>query len=78
MFQYATELFYPISELIPTGYLFTVGNIGGVLSVAIMGWSENMDTDFSMRFPVLAMTCINCAGVYAMIKVDGPLKRSSA
>src|SRR5690242_4130887 len=38
-FQFASELFYPISEIIPTGYLFTVGNIGGVFLVALMGWS---------------------------------------
>ncbi|ORZ03851.1 major facilitator superfamily domain-containing protein [Syncephalastrum racemosum] len=78
LFQYASELYYPISELIPTGYLFTVGNIGGALLVAIMGWTENMETDFSMRIPVLCMALINCACIYTIVKVDGPLKRSVA
>lgn len=76
MFQYASELFFPISEIIPTGYLFTIGNIGGVIMVALMGWSENLNEHFSMKIPTLCLTLTMVLSVYYMYKVKGELKRT--
>lgn len=76
-FQFASELFYPISEIIPTGYLFTVGNIGGVFLVALMGWSENMIVKFPMRVPMLFLTFFMFISVFFMVQVKGTLKRRS-
>ena len=76
-FQFASEIFYPISEIIPTGYLFTVGNIGGVFLVAVMGWSENMLVAFPMRIPMLCLSISMFLSVYFMIQVKGNLKRTS-
>jgi hypothetical protein len=76
-FQFASELFYPISEIIPTGYLFTVGNIGGVFLVAVMGWSENMTVKFPMRLPMLCLTIAMFISVYFMAQVKGLLKRTA-
>ncbi|CAO3655763.1 unnamed protein product [Mucor hiemalis] len=76
-FQFASELFYPISEIIPTGYLFTVGNLGGVFLVAVMGWSEKMTIRFPMRLPMLCLTFSMIFSVYFMMQVKGPLKRTS-
>lgn len=75
-FQFASELFYPISEIIPTGYLFTVGNIGGVFLVALMGWSENMTIKFPMRLPMLCLTISMFISVYFMAQVKGSLRRT--
>ncbi|CAO0797890.1 unnamed protein product [Mucor circinelloides] len=75
-FQYASELFYPISEIIPTGYLFTVGNMGGVFLVAVMGWSEDMTLRFSMRIPMLCLSMAMFISVYFMSQVKGSLKRT--
>ncbi|CEG71858.1 hypothetical protein RMATCC62417_07518 [Rhizopus microsporus] len=77
IFQFASELFYPISEIIPTGYLFTGGNIGGVLLVALMGWSENPADRFSMRLPIVCLTLAMFASVFMMLQVKGTLKRTS-
>jgi hypothetical protein len=76
-FQFASELFYPISEIIPTGYLFTVGNIGGVVLVALMGWSENMIVKFPMRLPMLCLTIFMFISVFFMVQVKGTLKRTT-
>lgn len=76
IFQYASELYYPISEIIPTGYLFTVGNVGGVLFAAIMGWSEDQSARFSMRIPMLGLVIVGFVGIYFITKVQGPLKRT--
>ncbi|KAF1797742.1 major facilitator superfamily domain-containing protein [Mucor lusitanicus] len=75
-FQFASELFYPISEIIPTGYLFTVGNIGGVFFVAVMGWSEDMTLQFTMRIPMLCLSVAMFVSVYFMAQVKGSLKRT--
>ncbi|KAI8986581.1 major facilitator superfamily domain-containing protein [Pilobolus umbonatus] len=75
-FQYASELFYPISEIIPTGYLFTVGNTGGVLLVALMGWSENNDRPFTMSIPMLGLSIAMLFGCYFIFLINGTLKRS--
>lgn len=77
IFQFASELFYPISEIIPTGYLFTGGNIGGVILVALMGWSEDRDNQFSMRWPMNCLTMAMFASVYMMYQVKGTLKRTA-
>ena len=77
-FQFASELFYPVSEIIPTGYLFTVGNIGGVFLVAVMGWSEDLDNVFPMRWPMLCLTIAMWVSVYFMSQVKGVLKRTEA
>ncbi|KAI8076624.1 major facilitator superfamily domain-containing protein [Gilbertella persicaria] len=77
-FQFASELFYPVNEIIPTGYLFTVGNMGGVFLVAVMGWSENLDIEFPMRLPMLCLTLAMFVSVYFMSQVKGVLKRSEA
>ncbi|CAO3702485.1 unnamed protein product [Rhizopus stolonifer] len=77
IFQYASELFYPISEIIPTGYLFTGGNIGGVLLVALMGWTESRDIKFSMRWPMACLTVAMFVSVYMMQQVKGTLKRTA-
>lgn len=76
-FQFASELFYPVSEIIPTGYLFTVGNIGGVFLVAVMGWSENMEVKFPMRLPMLWLSISMFFSVYCMSQVKGSLKRTT-
>ncbi|KAI8644278.1 major facilitator superfamily domain-containing protein [Parasitella parasitica] len=76
-FQFASELFYPISEIIPTGYLFTVGNMGGVFLVAVMGWSEDMSYKFSMRVPMLSLSVAMFVSVYFMAQVRGTLKRTA-
>ncbi|KAI7907462.1 major facilitator superfamily domain-containing protein [Cokeromyces recurvatus] len=75
-FQFASELFFPISEIIPTGYLFTIGNIGGVLLVAVMGWNENMTNQFSMRLPMFYLTLAMFVSIYFIHKVKGTLKRT--
>jgi hypothetical protein len=77
IFQYSSELFYPVNEIIPTGYLFTIGNIGGVLLVAMMGWSENMDIQFTMRLPMLCLTVVIFIGSYFMFQINGVLKRTA-
>ncbi|KAL0082964.1 major facilitator superfamily domain-containing protein [Phycomyces blakesleeanus] len=76
--QYASELFYPVSEIIPAGYLFTVGNIAGVLMVAIMGWSQDEGAKYSMRLPMLGLTLFLFIGAGFMVRVNGQLKRSNA
>lgn len=76
IFQYCGELFYPINEIIPTGYLFLVGNIVGVVMVAFMGWGENADQDFSMRWPLLLLLATMVLATLAMTRVNGALKRS--
>ncbi|KAI8093232.1 major facilitator superfamily domain-containing protein [Halteromyces radiatus] len=76
IFQYCGELFYPVNEIIPTGYLFLIGNIGGVILVAFMGWTENTDSDFNMRWPMIYLLIAVIIGSLAMIRVNGPLKRS--
>ncbi|ORZ18146.1 major facilitator superfamily domain-containing protein [Absidia repens] len=76
IFQYCGELFYPINEIIPTGYLFLVGNIGGVVLVAFMGWTENANQDFNMRWPLLCLLATMILGTLAMTRVNGVLKRS--
>ncbi|KAI9316017.1 major facilitator superfamily domain-containing protein [Dichotomocladium elegans] len=78
LFQYASELYYPIDENIPTGYLFSTGNICGVLLVTVMGWSEDMSTKFSMRFPLLGLVAVAFTSVFFMALVKGPLKRADA
>ncbi|KAG0168180.1 Feline leukemia virus subgroup C cellular receptor [Apophysomyces sp. BC1015] len=75
MFQYASELFYPISEIIPTGYLLTVGNIQGLILVACMGWGENISWNFTMRLPMAFLTLTMLVGAVAVSRVDGALKR---
>ncbi|KAI8373915.1 major facilitator superfamily domain-containing protein [Blakeslea trispora] len=77
-FQFASELFYPVSEIIPTGYLFTVGNIGGVFLVAVMGWCENLDSIFPMRWPLLCLAIAMWISVYFMSQVKGVLKRTES
>ncbi|KAI8338417.1 major facilitator superfamily domain-containing protein [Chlamydoabsidia padenii] len=77
IFQYCGELFYPVNEIIPTGYLFLVGNIGGVVLVAIMGWSDNAEMDFNMRQPLLCLLGTMVMGSIAMTRVRGTLKRSA-
>ncbi|KAI8971927.1 major facilitator superfamily domain-containing protein [Mycotypha africana] len=76
LFQYAGELFYPISEIIPSSYMFTIGNTGGVVFVAVMGWSENMAVKFSMRKPMICLTVALFISVHFMYRVHGSLKRS--
>ncbi|KAI7870384.1 major facilitator superfamily domain-containing protein [Spinellus fusiger] len=78
IFQYASELFYPVNEIIPTGYLFTVGNIAGVLFVSLMGWSQNEEDSFTMRLPMLCLSGSLFVGATLMTRVAGPMKRSSA
>ncbi|KAI9263755.1 major facilitator superfamily domain-containing protein [Sporodiniella umbellata] len=77
IFQFASELFYPISEIIPTGYLFTGGNVGGVVLVALMGWTESREIKFSMQWPMACLTLAMFASVYMMYKVKGTLKRTA-
>ncbi|CAO3614361.1 unnamed protein product [Cunninghamella echinulata] len=76
LFQYAGELFHPIREIIPTSYLFLIGNIGGVILVALMGFNENIKWNFSMRLPMIFLMGIMIIGNIAMIRVKGVLKRS--
>ncbi|KAG2234111.1 major facilitator superfamily domain-containing protein [Thamnidium elegans] len=76
-FQFASELFYPVSEIIPTGYLFTFGNIGGVFFVAVMGWNEKMSDKFPMRLPMLCLTITMFLSIYFISGVKGTLKRTS-
>ncbi|KAI8138596.1 major facilitator superfamily domain-containing protein [Fennellomyces sp. T-0311] len=77
VFQYANELYYPIDENIPAGYLCTVSNLGGVLLATIMGWAENSSTTFTMRWPVLGLVAIALVGCVSMARVQGPLKRQN-
>lgn len=76
-FQFASELFYPVNEIIPTGYFCTVGNIGGVFFVAVMGWNEKMTDKFPMRLPLLCLTITMFLSIYFMVRVKGTLKRTS-
>jgi hypothetical protein len=76
IFQYCGELFYPVNEIIPTGYLFLVGNIAGVALVAIMGWSESPEMDFNMRRSMMYLLATMILGSLAMTRVKGSLKRS--
>ncbi|KAI9274702.1 major facilitator superfamily domain-containing protein [Phascolomyces articulosus] len=75
VFQYASELYYPIDENIPAGYLCTASNVSGVLLAAIMGWTENNRTEFTMRLPVLGLVLITFISNISMFRVKGPLKR---
>lgn len=78
IFQYASEMYYPVSEIIPTGYLLTSGNAWGVLLVFLMGWSEDTSDSFSMRIPLICLVIISFGGLYSMAKVKGQLKRLEA
>ncbi|KAI9493642.1 major facilitator superfamily domain-containing protein [Zychaea mexicana] len=75
VFQYASELYYPIDENIPAGYLCTASNLSGVLLAVAMGWTENNKTVFSMRLPVLGLVLITFISNISMFRVKGPLKR---
>lgn len=62
--------------MIPTGYLYAVGNIGGMIAVALMGWSDRIDTRFSMRVPMIWLLAITTVSILFIFKVNGPLKRT--
>ncbi|ORX54435.1 MFS general substrate transporter [Hesseltinella vesiculosa] len=78
IFQYAGELFYPIQEVVPTGYLFLVGNIVGASMVTLMGMSSNPAATFPMRLPLLHLILLMVIANVAMAMVRGPLLRSQA
>ncbi|KAI7860866.1 major facilitator superfamily domain-containing protein [Circinella umbellata] len=75
VFQYASELYYPIDENIPAGYLCTASNFSGVLLAAVMGWTEDSSTVFTMRLPVLGLVIMTFLSNISMFRVNGPLKR---
>ncbi|KAI7876860.1 MFS general substrate transporter [Lichtheimia hyalospora FSU 10163] len=78
LFQYASELYYPINENTPAGYLLSAGNIGGVLLVTVLGWSEDMSKRFSMKIPMLFLVTIMLITVVFMAMIKGKLKRTLA
>ena len=78
LFQYASELYYPINENTPAGYLLSAGNIGGVLLVTVLGWSEDMSKRFSMKIPMLFLVTIMLLTVVFMAMIKGTLKRTLA
>ncbi|CDH49161.1 feline leukemia virus subgroup c receptor-related protein 2-like [Lichtheimia corymbifera JMRC:FSU:9682] len=78
LFQYASELYYPINENTPAGYLLSAGNIGGVLLVTVLGWSEDMSRRFSMKIPMLFLVAVLFITVVFMAMIKGPLKRTLA
>lgn len=73
--QFTGELFYPINKIIPTGYLISAGNIGGVLLVALMSWAEDTNNVFSMRLPLAYLTIAMLASTFMMYQVKGALHR---
>ncbi|KAI8066883.1 major facilitator superfamily domain-containing protein [Gongronella butleri] len=78
IFQYAGELFYPVQEVVPTGYLFLVGNVVGTVMVATMGLTADTAAPFSMRVPMLMLLALSLAANGCMVLVHGPLRRSMA
>ncbi|CAM0142782.1 unnamed protein product [Umbelopsis sp. WA50703] len=75
VFQWAGELYYPVNEVVPTGYLCMTGNIGGWLLVLVMGWTENPDVRFTMLPPMVILIASLCVGMIATFFTTGELKR---
>ncbi|KAI9282021.1 major facilitator superfamily domain-containing protein [Umbelopsis sp. AD052] len=75
VFQWAGELFYPVNEVVPTGYLCMVGNIAGWLLVLVMGWSANSSISFTMLPAMVVLIATLSIGMVATFLTDGQLKR---
>jgi hypothetical protein len=75
VFQWAGELFYPVNEVVPTGYLCMTGNIGGWLLVLIMGWTEDSSIQFTMLPAMVILIASLLIGMIATFLTNGQLKR---
>lgn len=75
VFQWAGELFYPVNEVVPTGYLCMTGNIGGWLLVLVMGWSANSSIQFTMLPAMMILIAALSIGLLATFLTTGQLKR---
>lgn len=75
MFQWAGELFYPVNEVVPTGYLCMAGNIGGWLLVLVMGWTEDTTIQFTMLPAMIILIASLLLGTVAIFLPNGQLKR---
>ncbi|KAG1471252.1 hypothetical protein G6F56_002232 [Rhizopus delemar] len=77
LLQFSSEIFYPINDIIPTGYLITAANVGGVLFVVLMGIMENPEIKFSMRLPMIFLMVVMAASILIMYQVEGVLNRTA-
>jgi hypothetical protein len=74
-FQWAGELFFPVNEVVPTGYLCMAGNVGGWLLVLVMGWTEDLTIQFTMLPAMVILIASLLIGMVAMFLTNGELKR---
>ncbi|KAI9253142.1 major facilitator superfamily domain-containing protein [Sporodiniella umbellata] len=75
--QFACEMLYPISDIIPTAYLLSASNMSGTLLVALMSSVENANNKFSMRTPIAFLLSLFCVAILLMYQVKGDLNRTS-